>query len=317
MVGEVWGTRMKRCPSCAQPLEESEAVCRHCARPAGDAADPGPVGPPTSSQQESPQRQGGGAQSASPAASQSRSQDPLLILLAIVGLIAGFGAMMLVARVATLRRGEADQAVAAGSAPISAPAGPAESLATVNPPQDLASVPPAGTDSSDLPGSFAPPEPEPDDPPKWTAERVPGSATLTFELSADRHVVGWRRQVRPVLGVRCFSGMTDVYVVTGSPLSVEPEADGHAVRIGFDSEADDDERWLPSTDYQALFAPDGIALARRLAGARTMRFGFTPYNAAPVVAEFDVRGFDALVESIASACKWKRSIRAPSHQRLP
>ena len=47
---------------------------------------------------------------------------------------------------------------------------------------------------------------------------------------------------------------------------------------------------------------EGAAFANQIATARTMRFGFTPYNAKPVVIEFDVRGFDDLIGLVAKTC---------------
>jgi hypothetical protein len=35
-----------------------------------------------------------------------------------------------------------------------------------------------------------------------------------------------------------------------------------------------------------------------------MRFGFTPYNAAAVVAQFEVAGFDAVAPKLAQTCRW-------------
>jgi hypothetical protein len=138
----------------------------------------------------------------------------------------------------------------------------------------------------------------------WTREHSTGYNAVTFELRAENYVLVWRKRVRPVLGVRCLSRRTDVYVVTDWAASIE-EADRHTVRIGFDEKGESEQQWLDSVDHQALFAPDGVALARQIATARTLRFGFTPYNSEPVLVEFDVRGFDSLIGSVASACKWR------------
>lgn len=147
-------------------------------------------------------------------------------------------------------------------------------------------------------------------PPKWTGSRQPsrasdGSRTIAFELQAEHSLPVWGKRVRPVLGVRCLWGETEVFVMTHWAASIEPGIEGHSVQVAFDDEAPLDRRWSDSLDYQALFAPDAVPLTRRIAGARTMRFGFTPHNASPVVAEFDVRGFDELVGLVARTCRWK------------
>ena len=96
-----------------------------------------------------------------------------------------------------------------------------------------------------------------------------------------------------------------MFVVTNSAASIEQNGDRHTVHLGFDQSTEVAQQWFDSSDKQALFAPDGVALARQIANARVMYFGFTPYNASPVVAEFDVRGFDDLIQSVATICGWK------------
>jgi hypothetical protein len=123
-----------------------------------------------------------------------------------------------------------------------------------------------------------------------------------FELLAENTVPIWMSQVRPMLVVRCVSKSTDVFVSTGSSLKMEPETEDHTVTFGFDGEPDLTERWADSVEHDALFAPDGGAFVRRLMSARTMRFGYTPHNAAPVVASFHVSGLAELIEPVVKDC---------------
>ena len=132
-----------------------------------------------------------------------------------------------------------------------------------------------------------------------------GSKTIAFELPASKDVGVWMKSVRPVLIVRCLSRTTEVFVATGSAASIEQKADSHAVRLQFDDAAPVVESWSDSVSNQELYAPDGVTLARRLARARTVQFGFTPYNAPPVVAEFDVGGFDEIIGLVAGTCGWR------------
>jgi hypothetical protein len=150
--------------------------------------------------------------------------------------------------------------------------------------------------------------------PKWTGSRQPqwardGSKTIAFELEAENDVAVWMKRVRPLLAVRCLSHNTEVFVLPHSAASIEPN-DRHTVRVSFDHGAEVQQQWFGSDDNQALFAPDGVALANQIANARTLRVGFTPYNAAPVVIEFDVRGFDELRGSVEKTC-------APKPARQP
>jgi hypothetical protein len=151
-------------------------------------------------------------------------------------------------------------------------------------------------------------EHEPAASPKWKhAEEWVGDhpKSIAFELAAEHKVAVWMKHVTPVLVVRCLARNTEVFVVTESAASIETQGFNHTVRVGFDDEDATAEHWDDSADRDALFAHDGVALARRIARARTMRFGFTPQNALPAVAEFDVRGFDAVLGEVAQTCHWR------------
>lgn len=142
--------------------------------------------------------------------------------------------------------------------------------------------------------------------PKWTGgvRRTRGRNLAVYELDSENEVPVWGKVVRPLLTVRCVSGTTEVFVLTQSAAALEGSDGRHTVRVGFDGGADASERWLASADYDALFAENGIAAARRIVGARTMRFGFTPFNGAPVVARFDVAGFEEIASKLAQTCRW-------------
>jgi len=173
--------------------------------------------------------------------------------------------------------------------------------------------------SPPLAASHNVPAPPPADPepvidsapsPTWVGARratwaSDGLKTIAFELAASKDVGVWMKSVRPLLIVRCLSRTTEVFVATGSAASIEKEDGIHAVHIQFDDAEPVAESWSDSTSSQELYSPDGVALARRLARARSMRFGFTPYNSAPVVAEFAVGGFDQVVGLVANACGWR------------
>ena len=132
----------------------------------------------------------------------------------------------------------------------------------------------------------------------WRSAR-PG---VRFELAADHDVPVWNKRVRPVLTVRCVSGTTEVFVTTHSASSFERDAGLHTVRLSFNDGTDVGEQWQDSTNHEALFAPDGPAIARQIAQARKMSFRFTPFNASSVRVDFSVDGFDEHLVSAAKAC---------------
>jgi hypothetical protein len=146
--------------------------------------------------------------------------------------------------------------------------------------------------------------------PKWSAANNDWVGNqrraVAFEVRAENKVPIWQRQAHPILVVRCVSNRTDVFVFTESAAKMEPQDENHTVRIGFDEDPEFTERWPDSDDHDALFAPDGATFARRLTQARTLRFGFTPHNAAPVMANFQVSGLGNLIEPVARQCGWKK-----------
>ena len=146
--------------------------------------------------------------------------------------------------------------------------------------------------------------------PTWVGRRQTtwardGSKTISFEVEAISDVPVWMTRVRPVLVVRCLYRRTEVFVQPGSAASIEGHADNHTVRLRIDEDPEAVQQWTGSVSGQELFAPDGIALARRLAHARHVQFGFTPYNAKPVSAQFRVEGFDQLAGLVAKTCGWR------------
>jgi len=134
---------------------------------------------------------------------------------------------------------------------------------------------------------------------RWVSHQRKSAA---FEIEAVRPVAVWMKQVRPTLVVRCMDRRTDVFVYTESAARIEEQDENHTVRVAFDDEAGSHQRWPDSVEHDALFAPDGQAMAQKLLAAHQMRFSFSPHNAAPVTATFEVDGLAKLLEPIAKIC---------------
>ena len=134
---------------------------------------------------------------------------------------------------------------------------------------------------------------------RWVSNNRKSAA---FESVAIQPVAVWTKQVRPTLVVRCMDNRTDVFVYIESAARIEPEDENHTVRVAVDDEPGTHQRWPDSVEHDALFAPDGQALAQRLLSARQMHFGFSPHNAAPVTATFDVAGLAELLTPVAKRC---------------
>jgi heme-degrading monooxygenase HmoA len=94
-----------------------------------------------------------------------------------------------------------------------------------------------------------------------------------------------------------------VFVALDTSASFEDDADRRTVRIQWDDEPPSVQQWRVSESGKELFAPDGKDVIERMATARRLQFGFTPFNAEPVTAEFAVEGFDRLAGLVTGTCK--------------
>jgi Type VI secretion system VasI, EvfG, VC_A0118 len=204
----------------------------------------------------------------------------------MVGLgVAIFSGIVVMALMST--RGVA--APAAGAAPAPHPAKPARPApsqpAQTSPATAVASAPQWSRNNAE-----------------WVGRQRNSAA---FELASINKVAVWMRHVQPMLVVRCSAQKPEVFVFTASAAKMEPQDENHTVRVQFDSDAMSTERWPDSSEHDALFAPDGQAFLQRLLTARRLQFGFSPHNADPVVATFQVAGLAEHLASAARQCGWK------------
>lgn len=143
--------------------------------------------------------------------------------------------------------------------------------------------------------------------PRWVAN---GDAWLgkgkgaALEVSAAEPVGVWMRTVRPALVVRCTGKRTEVFVFTDTAAAIETNTDDHTVSFAVDGEEPTTVRWPDGAEHNALFAPDGRALAQRLMHADSFTFGFTPHNAGAVTARFRTTGLAEALKPSAKHCGW-------------
>jgi hypothetical protein len=136
---------------------------------------------------------------------------------------------------------------------------------------------------------------------RWIANH---KRSVAYELEADQQVRVWTTHVRPSLVVRCLNRKTEVFVYTETPSKLESTDGLHSVRLTFDDAAASEERWPDSAEHDALFAPDGTALARRISSAHHLRFGFSPHNADPVQVDFELGDAATVMSHVAKTCGW-------------
>jgi hypothetical protein len=122
--------------------------------------------------------------------------------------------------------------------------------------------------------------------------RSPDPGRFGVSLAAST-VSGWRTHDVPHLIIRCEAHKTEAYVVTGVSAQPEPGQVGkHTVRLRFDDHQQEREIWDQSADDKALFSQSPVRFVKKVAGARTLTFEFTPFQASPAVATFSVAGFE-------------------------
>src|SRR5687767_4065285 len=127
------------------------------------------------------------------------------------------------------------------------------------------------------------------------------SPTVVLRLAASAPVRVWLKSVLPVLILRCQERMLQAYIVTSTAANVE-SGDSRTVRLRFDSDAAETQGWAESTDSDALFAPAPEFLLDRLRTTKRLLFGFTPFNAPPVVASFSTEGLTNHLSRLTAAC---------------
>ena len=269
---------MTNCPTCAQPLGEQDAICRSCGRAVSNEASVPHVRVMPEELARVPPGSGTPTtkvQNKPP----NRRQVWGLMPAALVGAVGGVILLVVMNALQgrdNTRRPTTDRAEEARAVPVSS-SGYTRATSPIMKWNQVKQSP-------------------------WGRD---GNKTVAFELPAEDDVPVWMKRVRPLLVVRCLSRNTEVFVVTSSAASFEKSSGRHTVHVGFDGTGETPEEWEDSVDSQQLFAPDGAGLARRIADARTMTFRFTPFNASPVTAEFNVAGFDEHLQAVAKTCRWR------------
>lgn len=89
----------------------------------------------------------------------------------------------------------------------------------------------------------------------------------------------------------------------------------HTVELGWEKRGLQKQRWSEANTGDALFAPDSITLAKKLAQEDSINIRFTPFKASPQIATFRLEGLDNHLQKVANACGW--SYRSSHSTPLP
>ena len=144
---------------------------------------------------------------------------------------------------------------------------------------------------------------------RWVINRASSamddSPTIKIQIDAVAPVNAWPRPTTPSLRIQCVENKTNVLFIIDSAFTpILGEYGKAGIRVRIDAENAYSQLWSKSTDGEAAFAPNAIGFLKKLRNAKKLLIEFTPLNAGPATAEFDLTGIHTLAEEVAQTCKW-------------
>lgn len=122
---------------------------------------------------------------------------------------------------------------------------------------------------------------------------LPSSDTISVGKE-DRH---------GLLVIRCMDNETDVILSWPNYLG---RGNDHTVESKVDDKPIVKQKWIESTNGEAVFMPSPIKWLRTLKDARHLIVRLKPYQRGYEELEFDLNGIDDVIGRISEACKWKK-----------
>ncbi len=144
------------------------------------------------------------------------------------------------------------------------------------------------------------------------------STTVVLSLVAENSIQAWLSTPTPNLIVRCQEKKLAIYVDVRTQINVEYGLnDAATVRVRFDNSPSTDLIADESTDGEGLFFRSPYDILWLIGNSSRMVFGFTPFNASPVVATFDLRGFTNIMKPLNQSCSGHDDLPAPTIAPTP
>lgn len=127
------------------------------------------------------------------------------------------------------------------------------------------------------------------------------STRYTIQLDAENRIAAWLSNPTPTLIIRCQGRQYDVYIYVGTQLDSTLD-DEVFTRVRYGDNSPTTITMSESTTGEAMFFPDSTAAVRNLLAIDRLVVGFTPFNANPVEAIFDITGIKTAIQPLFDEC---------------
>ena len=131
-----------------------------------------------------------------------------------------------------------------------------------------------------------------------SADPADGSRTVHMMIAAENRLQSQKDRAGLVLS--CEGGTTDVYVIWRQYLgSYDLDV---TWRVGSGDEVT--ELWSLSTDNEAIFAPEPVALIKSMMANEIFLIKTAPFGSGPETLVFNTAGLEAEIAPLQEACAW-------------
>jgi hypothetical protein len=134
-----------------------------------------------------------------------------------------------------------------------------------------------------------------------------GSNTVAVSSDAAGRTSRDSSRSKTPIAIQCVVHQTSVLVWTGVPAAPTPGSDPeYRVQYRLDSHPLQTEQWKATTygDGLEVSGRRAVALARRLAHAKVLKFRFMPFGSKPTTMTFNLEGLERVLPKVEHACDW-------------
>jgi type VI secretion system protein VasI len=123
---------------------------------------------------------------------------------------------------------------------------------------------------------------------------------LSLDAENQIHTQYAFQRIVPSLYIRCKDRKTEAYINWGTYLGLNTTQ----VTVRIDKQRKSIQTWGLSTDNKATFSPSGYSFAKKLLKHNKLIASTTPYGDNPVIAIFNIDGFENAAKKLRKSCGW-------------